>query len=457
MVMDKWLNQIKKIGQAPSRRELEIFNEKKRPFSRGTLLVLREAISRAIAKDLGERSAGITYHLILSLVPILGIGFTFFKAFGGLENFIQESIIPKIASYFDASVSSAISGYLINIIEGMETGALGATALFTLLLTVVALMGAIEGAFNDILEVRQERSWVQRFLNYWLLITLTPFVAVVSTAKSTEFLTQFEQYLPESLLGGHSGFFRFLTAYAVEIFGFALLYLVLPARRVSIRSALLGGAVAAFGFESLQFINSYATAKFIKEASLVQLYGSVPLVIVVLFVWMRLVSLVLLSGMVCTAAFNRIIDVKRGVSDRRRAPVQTLHATISIFALTLQRFSEGRKGTTLVELNRGTGLNKTETQKILGWLEQIGLLWSHKEGGKIRHSPTQKGVDLRSEPDEFVRLALRLQPHPAPQGEEGVANTLQRTVDRRISQDLKDSFVLPALSLLNPVGDDRVP
>lgn len=462
---------ISRLALAPHRREIDQLRNSKRPYGRAAVLILRQTVFLFISRNLAGKSASITYHLILSLVPILGIAFTFFKAFGGLENLLEESIIPKITSYFDPAVSQAMGQYLQEFVSNMQTGTLGATALFTLLLTVISLMGAMETAFNEINETRHERSWLQRILNYWLLITLTPFVAVVSTVKSSEFLETFATYLPEGLAAGQHGFWRFITAYLVEACGFAILYYVLPARRVTVRAAAVGGAFAALGFESLQWINGYATGRMIHEASLLQLYGSVPVIIVVLFIWMRLVAVVLLSGMAFASAVNRVIDLKQSPTDRRKAPVQTLVAHVLGFAWVLQSFRDQRHGMTVQSLCRQLNIARPEGLAILAWLEQTGCTWSHKESGKLFYSPTSKGLLLESDPEEFVRKVLRIEPHgnqassgAAPQpGAKGSAENRAKESSRRnwarpgdsgLDSDLITCFVDPALARLAPLSNE---
>lgn len=463
---------ISRLTLAPHRREIDELRSTRRPCGRASVLIIRQTLSLFVSRNLAHRSASITYHLILSLVPILGIAFTFFKAFGGLENLLEESIIPKITSYFDPAVSQAMGKYLQEFVSNMQTGTLGATALFTLLLTVISLMSAMETAFNEINDTRQERPWLQRLLNYWLLITLTPFVVVVSTAKSSELLETFAPYLPEGLTGGQHAIWRFITAYLVETCGFSMLYYVLPARRVTLRAAAVGGAFAAFGFESLQWVNSYATGRMIHEASLLQLYGSVPVIIVVLFIWMRLVAVVLLSGMAVASAVHRVVDLKHSPVDRRKAPVQALVSHVLGFAWVLQSFRDERHGVTVQSLCRKLNMARSEGLAILVWLEQTGCTWSHKESGKLFYSPTSKGLLLETNPEEFVRKVLRIEPyrHPDPKasGAEVITteSALNKTIgsnkshwkrrgDTGLDPDLIAQFVDPALAHLAPLSAEN--
>jgi YihY family inner membrane protein len=441
----------------PSRREIDRVVGSSQPFRGSCLLILRHTIHIFVARNLAGRSASITYHLILSLVPILGIAFTFFKAFGGLENLLEESVIPKITSYFDPAVSVAMGRYLQNFVANMQTGTLGVTALLTLLLTIVALMGATETAFNEIVETRHERPWLQRLLNYWLLITLTPFVAVVSIVKSTELLEAFSGYLPAGLAQGQHELLRLIAAYLVEACGFSILYYVLPARRVTAGAAALGGAFAALGFESLQWVNGYVTGRLIHEASLLQLYGSVPVIIVVLFIWMRLVAVVLLAGMAFASAVNRVLAARSDLRVRRVAPAQTLVAHVLGFAWVLQSFRQQRHGATVQSLCRHLNLSRSEALGVLAWFEQAGCVWSHKEGGRLHFMPTHSGLQLGTDPLGFVRSILQIVPResplriePEPHAQDSLASR-SRFGFAGLDSDIVSEFVEPALVCVAPL------
>jgi membrane protein len=397
----------------------------------GLELFCRDFVWRLAHKNLGPNSAAITYNLILSLVPLLAIAFTFFQVFGGLDMFLKSVIFPQLQLYFRAENAATMQAYLKSIVANIQTKTLGATALLTLLITVTTLLAAIEHAFNDIRESRIVRSWLSRTLNYWLLLTLTPFVIVVSTAKSTEILTWFSNFLPISTFFNASYFSKFarrIGAFAIESAGFGLLYWVLPARRISTKAALLGGIIAGLGFESLQWINSYLSARVYREASLVQLYGTVPLIIVVLFVWLRLVSLVLLFGMVCAASWSRVFDQKSFLSKLQNPPAHSLFAVCDVFDAVVQSFRSNNGGITLKQLRNQFTLSKQEATAAIGWLIQQKLITkavaeeatrSHSgfQSGhdKKMYVPTHRGLCYHLRPADFAAQILLATELPASQ------------------------------------------
>jgi membrane protein len=50
--------------------------------------------------EITRRAAGLTYYTLLSLVPLLAVGFALFKAFGGLrrvEGPLRELVLENLA------------------------------------------------------------------------------------------------------------------------------------------------------------------------------------------------------------------------------------------------------------------------------------------------------------------------------------------------------------------------
>lgn len=401
----------------PSPAEVEEYRRAKiqnHETQSGVELFCRDLVWRLAHKNLGANSAAITYQLILSFVPLLAIAFTFFQVFGGLDFFIKSVIFPRLELYFRPDNAATMRAYLKSIVANIQTRTLGATALLTLLITVTTLLAAIERAFNHIRESRRERNWLTRTLNYWLLLTLTPFVIVVSTAKSTEILSWISNFLPiSSALDGSmlSKLARRVGAFAMESAGFALLYWVLPSRRVTTGAALVGGLVAGTGFESLQWINGYLSARVYREASLVQLYGSVPLIIVVLFVWLRLVCLVLLSGMVCSASWSRIFDPKPSATRLHQPPSQSLFAVCDVFDAVVKAFRSASGGVSLTQLSKQFALSKEEANAAIGWLTQQRLVTKAiVPRNSQQYSEVQTNLDKRI----YVTTHLGLRYHNNP-------------------------------------------
>lgn len=411
-------------GQPPSLRR----------FAQGIVLVTRDVLSKVLYKGLRGHSAAITYNLILSIVPLLAIAFSFFKLFGGLDMLIENALLPKIFALFNPGVAEAMSGYLRGFVGNIQTTTLGATGFLTLLVTVTTLLGAIERSFNDIMEVPGERPLLQKLLTYWLLLTLTPFVVVVSVSKSTELLSTVKDYLPMAIAQAawfEAKTLRVFMAVLIEAAGFTVLYLVLPMRRIHPGFAAIGGMAAALAFESLQLVNSYASERLLHEASVVSLYGNAPIIAVVLFVWLRLVALILLLGLIIAVSSARCLAKKTSAGQRRAHssridPAQSAWTTSRIFSAVVQDFQNQSRGLSTTAVARKVGAEPSEVRETLEWLASKSVVvsfWGASPSGgpgvKRRWQATSLGLEIFTSPERFVHDILGLKitataPRPEP-------------------------------------------
>ncbi|MEY4065301.1 MAG: hypothetical protein RIR26_1509, partial [Pseudomonadota bacterium] len=198
--------------------------------------ILDQAISSAKRCDILTDSRALSFTFILSLVPLLAIAFTFFKLFGGLESFLNNSLKPLLSQNFPPEVAEQLQIFIDSFVKNLQTGTLGVVSFATLLATVVALLMNIEGSFNRIFEAKQHRPLLRRIGSYWVMLSATPLIVVLSSAKSSELMTALK---PSAGLLSHFGildFIRFTVGHLVQILGFGVLFFILPDKKPRLRA-----------------------------------------------------------------------------------------------------------------------------------------------------------------------------------------------------------------------------
>jgi membrane protein len=130
------------------------------------------------------QAMGLVYTTLLSLVPLLAVVFSVLKAFG-----VQHRIEPFLVQAFAplGSQGEEIARQLIEFVNNLRVGVLGALGLAGLFYTVFSLMSQIEGALNYLWRVRRARSLTRKFSDYFSLALVGPvlvFTAVALTASA---------------------------------------------------------------------------------------------------------------------------------------------------------------------------------------------------------------------------------------------------------------------------------
>jgi len=280
----------------------------RKPDLRSGVAFLRYVLRRFLADSCLPRAAGLSYTALLALVPLVAISFAIFAAFpafqsmkGQLQKLIFENFVPEIGS----AVYSHIEEFT------GKTGELTAFGVVFLGFTSVMLLSSINGTFNAIWRARETRPLVSRLLVYWAVLTLSPILFGASISLSSYLFAMAQASGVEQLTGPLNRLAGYLPA-LLQIAGFSILFLVMPAYPVRRRDALYGGIVAGLLFEILK----KGFGLYIKSAPTYEtLYGALA-VAPILLVWMYLAWIVVLLGAEFTAAMP---EWRAGARSVRRA------------------------------------------------------------------------------------------------------------------------------------------
>lgn len=370
--------------------------------------LVNDSLSFARRHDILSDSRALSYTFILSLVPLLAIAFTFFKLFGGLTHFLDGTLKPIILKNFPETVAQQLNAIMDSFVGNLQTGTLGIVSFATLLATVLMLMMNIEASFNRIFETKTIRSLPRRIGNYWIMLSATPLVIVLSSAKSSELLSLFDSKSGVLADFGVLQLLRVLLGHFVQVLGFATLFFVLPAKIPRVSSAFTGAVVTHFAFQLLATINvKYVSFVFSNSANH-QLYGSFPLLVLVFFIWVRLVWLAVLYGACLCAAVEKYLESKP--TARQRAPwthpAETILNCIRLLEFHIDAFN--RQTLPFFPSDVAYALNITEKEIEVHYdrLTNKGYLTEFKREDKDCFVPTIKALQCYANPSALLSELL---------------------------------------------------
>jgi YihY family inner membrane protein len=365
-------------------------------------LLLRESIYQANTHDLGTKSSALTYSFILALGPLLATAFFFFQQFGGLEKLIDETLVPLISAYFSEAAGKQLQSYLIDFVRNFKPALLGSVAIATFLVTVVGLLYGIEKSFNDIFASPTKRPFWKQVLNYWTLLTLTPFVVTFSTSKTA---TLWDKVPSIQALASKLSVVGHLFSFGVLTLGFAALFLILPNRGVPLKGLLWGGALTAFLFKILQYINVFLTKNIFANTTATALYGTAPIIAVAFFFWIRLVWLVLLIG-ACLAVAIANFEEFANADSCELAPVDGVLFCAGVFAAVCNDYRASGNGISVQRIAAQLDISAASVEKWIFWLEKRRVVFSSASNMGACFFPTHYGLSLESEPKTFLEKIL---------------------------------------------------
>ncbi len=250
------------------------------------------------------RSAGLTYATLLSLVPLLAFAFALASGFQAPMATLKTFIVDKVALG-----NEEIGTYIFSFVSNINATTMGITSLAILLFTVISVMGNIEASFNHIWGVRKSRTVWRKFSDYLSVLIVSPLlitagVGVGGALHSNRVVTHLLAFpiFHTVIWAGLK-----LMPWISVCLGFAFLYIFMPNTRVKLKSALIGGLVGGFIWQSALWGYLNFQVGFVKYARIYGAMAQFPITLVwIYFSWM-----IVLLGAEVTFAFQNLNTYRR--------------------------------------------------------------------------------------------------------------------------------------------------
>ena len=336
------------------------------PAFKKTGIVLRHIWHELDRGQLNLHAMSLSFTTLLSLAPLLAVSFSVLKAFG-----VQNVLQPFLLNMLDplGTQGEEIAGRIVNFVENIQVGVLGAVGLALLFYTVVALMQKVERAFNDVWRVSEDRPLAQRFTHYLSVLVVGPVLlfamisALAQLSGSAADLT-----IPGgSMLTELAHVFDDITPYLMLAGTFAFIYIYVPNTRVRFAPALIGAALAALVW---MFTGRVFADVVVKTGNYTAIYSAFAGLILAML-WLHLAWLILLLGASVSFALQ---NPQRVGTLKEASQHTTVDTVLHIGALIASDFAKAGKGWTAPALAAETGIRQDEIQPILERLYQADIL-----------------------------------------------------------------------------------
>jgi membrane protein len=272
---------------------------------------------------------------------------------------------------------------ILDYIENMNSGKLGATAAIVLVFVGISLLSTIESTFNDMWGVVRGRPWSARVVQYWAALSLGPLFIVTALALTT--LPQFTRYSEFIAEAPFLGTFVFKALpFVVLSVALTFFYKLMPNTRVMWAAAFVGGVV---GGVLLQLNSLFSVIYLSKVVSYSKVYGSmgtVPIFLVgMYFSWL----IVLFGAQVGYAYQNRLAYLQEKEAESVNQQGREFVA-LRLMTYIAQRFEAGEKPPSRLEMSAALGVPSQLAAQIIVPLV-AGRLLVEVHGEEIGYSPAR--------------------------------------------------------------------
>jgi membrane protein len=253
------------------------------------------------------RATTLAYWSAVGLVPLMVLGFALTDPIG-IRKATESAVRGLLYDTVFASGETEVMVLLDQLLMRVDFTALGWLGALGVMFIGSQLFFATELAFNDVYNVKVDRSWVLRFVLFNGVIISIPTMIAGGFLLSRHFAT--------APVGGAQ--FLPLMITAVALVGAIK---VLPDTRVSWGAALVGGVVSAVLFEGAKMGFGAYTEILGTKDNMARLYGSVAFLPVFLL-WLNVLWLVVLLGV----ELSFVTQNRRPLLEAQREHAQDPHA-----------------------------------------------------------------------------------------------------------------------------------
>lgn len=315
------------------------------------------------------RAMSLVYTTLLSLVPLLALSFSVLKAFG-VHNRLEPTLLQLLAPLGEKATE--ITERVINFVENVQVGVLGALGVGLLFYTVVALMQKVERAFNYTWHVRRTRPIGQRFRDYLSVLIVGPVLVFSSIGVSASVLNSdlMQAIADVEPFGSILNLATRALPYLMIIAAFTFIYVFIPNTRVKVGSALAGAIVAGILWQATGWVFAAFIAGSTKYTAIYSAFAT----LIFFMIWLYLSWLILLVGASIAFYHQHPEYLLSPRHEPRLSNRVREHLALEACALIARRFRSGDPGPSATSIARELMVPRDAVLDVLETLETERLL-----------------------------------------------------------------------------------
>lgn len=348
------------------------------------------------------RASALTFFTLLSLVPIVAMGFGVAKGFG-FQNRLEDFIMDNFKG--QEEVLNWVIDLSYNVLEGVQGGLLAGIGLVILIWSVMQVLTNIENSFNVIWQIRKPRNFFRKLADYLSIMLIAPFLIIISSSVMV-YITTMVQSASESVIifqvvTPAIQWFIKLLPYVIIWLVFTLLYMIMPNTKVDFRHALIAGIIAGTIFQFVQWGYFHFQIGVSKYSAIYGTFAALPLFLV----WLQISWLIVLLGAEISFAYQNIGKYELEAESLQISNHNKKILSLLIVHIIVKNFEIGGKPLISSEIGDKLGIPIRLVREILFDLTQSGILVE-----TLTNSPKEKGyqpaLDINKITIHFVMQKL---------------------------------------------------
>ncbi|MBK6984860.1 MAG: YihY/virulence factor BrkB family protein [Bacteroidetes bacterium] len=313
------------------------------------------------------KATALTYYTLFSIVPIIALAFAIAKGFG-FEQSLQQDLLLKFQDQKDILTQAFV--YADKMLANTKGGLIAGVGIVLLLWSIIKLLSSIEESFNEIWEIKRDRTWTRKITDYLSIMLIGPVFIILSGGLTVWLKTGLDTVASNvEIISPVTVIFLKLFSFGLMWGMFIFLYMALPNTKVTFKGAAMGSLIAAILFELLQW--AYVSSQ-IGVASYNKIYGSFA-ALPLFLIWIQYSWFVVLFGAELTFAHQNVDHYElesdiTNISDRYKRVIALLIAN-----MVVKNFNEGKTALTSIEIAQKLDLPLRLARVIINEFIETGV------------------------------------------------------------------------------------
>jgi len=340
--------------------------------------------------NVGLRASSLTFFSLMSMVPVVGLGFGIAKGFG-LEMYLERQLYLALAGHEE--VLKWVLSISQSLIQNASGGMVAGFGMVILLFTVFMVMKNIEEAFNDIWQVKKARHWTRMLSDYFAIMFIAPFFLTLSSAATIFLNTQVHHLSAEFQFFGYWSSVLFflvnLIPYVLIWVIFTIIYIAMPNTSVKFSSAVVAGIIAGTLFQVAQW--GYINFQ-IGVSAYNAIYGSFA-ALPLLLVWLQISWFIVLFGAELSFATQNVENYEFDSETQNISPYNKKLLSVYVMYLLVQTFLKGKQAPHSEKIAYDLEIPNKLVRSILNDLVEVELV-NEVQTSKVKQSAYQPALDI---------------------------------------------------------------
>jgi membrane protein len=348
------------------------------------------------------RASSLTFYSLLSVVPLVAIGFGIATGFGFKENL--EAILTK-----NFQSHQEVLNWLLSIsnsaLQNTSGGYIAGVGVLILFWSVMGLLNHIESSFNHIWQIRTDRPWFRKFTDYLTIMLIAPVFVILSSSITvfiSEYLTEFiskaailEVFKPIVTILVQ------LIPYFLSWVGLTVMFIIMPNTKVKFKPAVIAGIVAGTCLQVVQWLYIDLQFGITKLNTIYGSFAAIPLLIV----WIQSSWIIVLVGAELSFANQNVSQYEFESEALNISNSQKRALVLMIINLIVRHFSTGEPPLSAENIAVRLKIPVRLSRDILHNLHLVGLISRIQENDN-KESLYQPSMDINKLTVSFVLSRL---------------------------------------------------